>query len=78
LQNEADEFGLTPRAGLVEHMSEVCPRRRQRDAEAVRRRLQPVGFQHLAREPGFRRGQPEIVAEAFAADDDGLLRIGDE
>ena len=52
------------RAGLVEHMREVCPSRGQRDAEPARCRLQPVGFQYLAREPGFRRSQPKILAEA--------------
>ena len=57
---------------------EVRPRRCQRDTKPVRHRLQPIGLQYLAREPGFRWGQSEILAEALAADDGSLVRIGDE
>src|SRR5260370_11523981 len=78
LQDQAHEFGLAPRAGVVERVSEVCPCCRQRDAEAAGSGAQPIAFQYLACEPGFRPSQPEGLAEAFAADDASLLRISDE
>ncbi len=78
LQDQAHEFGLAPRAGLVEHVSEVCPCCRQRDAEAAGSGSQPIAFQYLACEPGFRPSQPEVLAEAFAADDGNVVRISDE
>ena len=77
-QDQAHEFGLAPRAGLVEHVSEVCPCCRQRDAEAAGSGSQPIAFQYLACEPGFCPSQPEILAEAFAADDGNVVRISDE
>ncbi len=78
LQDQAHEFGLAPRAGLVEHVSEVCPCCRQRDAEAAGSGSQPIAFQYLAGEGGFRPSQPEVLAEAFAMNDCSLLRIADE
>ena len=78
LQDQADEFGLAPRSGLIEHVREVGPGRCQRDAKPVRRCLQPITFHYLARKPRFRRGQPEILAEPLLANRCSLLRIGNE
>jgi hypothetical protein len=60
-QDKVHEFGLASRAGLVEHVSEVCPCCRQRDAEAAGSGSQPIAFQYLACEPGFRPSQPEVL-----------------
>ena len=78
LQDQAHEFGLALRAGLVEHMREVCPCRRQRNAKPVCCRSQPIGFQYLTSEIGFRPSQAEVPAESFPTDDGNLVWIGDE
>lgn len=78
LQDEANKLGLTSRACLVEHMSEVCPYRCQRDAETAGGGLQPIAFRYLDREYSFCPGQPKILAEPIAAEHGSLFRFGDK
>lgn len=57
IEEQADQLGLAMGAGLFEDPLEMDAHCRQRDAQLVGNRLQPLAAQHLEGDSGFRRRQ---------------------